>query len=91
MPPQPFEIDGGVVRDRRTGLAWEREPAVIDVLDWDADPIIQPAIDYCASLSLDGGGWRLPTVKELPTIVDEKTVQPVIDETVFRTRRSNTT
>lgn len=83
MPEQPFEIEGSVVRDLRTGLEWEREPEIIDVLDWSSDPIVQPAIDYCAALSLDGGGWRLPTVKELPTIVDETTVQPVIDEAVF--------
>jgi len=83
MPAEPFEIDGDVVHDRRTGLTWEREPDVVDVLDWDADPIVQPALDYCVALDLDGGGWRLPTVKELPTIVDETTVQPVIDESVF--------
>lgn len=83
MPVQSFEIDGGVVRDLRTGLEWEREPEVVDVLDWDLDPIVQPALDYCGSLDLDGGGWRLPTVKELPTIVDETTVQPVVDEDVF--------
>jgi hypothetical protein len=82
-PAEPFEVRGGVVRDHRTGLEWERQPEVRDVLDWRASPIIQPAIDYCAALTLDGGGFRLPTIKELATIVDETTVQPVIDEAVF--------
>ncbi|MBI5538322.1 MAG: DUF1566 domain-containing protein [Deltaproteobacteria bacterium] len=82
-PSTPFQVADGVVHDLRTGLHWEQQPAVIDVLDWNASPIIQPAIDYCASLKLDGGGFRLPTIKELATIVDETKVQPVIDETVF--------
>jgi hypothetical protein len=82
-PAQPFDVRGGVVCDQRSGLEWERLPEVVDVLDWSASPIIQPAIDYCSTLMLDGGGFRLPTAKELATIVDETTVQPVIDAEIF--------
>jgi len=83
-PPEvPLQVAGGMVRDFRTGLEWERKPEAIDVLDWDVDPIIEQAADYCATLPVGGGGWRLPTVKELNTIVDEHTVQPVIDEAIF--------
>lgn len=82
-PSQAFEVRGGVVRDHRTGLEWERQPEPRDVLNWSYEPIILPAIEYCAELTLDGGGFRLPTVKELATIVDETRVQPVIDEEIF--------
>ena len=82
-PATPFDVAGGVVHDLRTGLEWEQQPQVLNVLDWSASPIIQPALDYCAALGLDGGGFRLPNVKELATIVDETRVQPVIDPTVF--------
>lgn len=82
-PVASFEVQDEVVRDLRTGLSWERQPQEINALDWEASPVVQPGIDYCAALQLDGGGFRLPTVKELATIVDETTVQPVIDEAVF--------
>ena len=41
-------------------------------------------MSYCESLSLGGASnWRLPTVRELATLVDEATVAPAINETVF--------
>ena len=43
------------------------------------------ATTYCAGLgaTLGGTGWRLPTIKELTTIVDESRVNPAIDPTAF--------
>ena len=41
------------------------------------------ASTYCADLSLDGGGWRLPTVVELQSIVVDGAYNPSIDTTVF--------
>jgi len=37
------------------------------------------AINYCASLELDGGGWRLPTMEELFFIVDKFRANPSIN------------
>ena len=49
----------GTITDRRYGNEWEfsRQYGVT----W------SQAIDYCAGIPLDGGGWHLPTVDELRT------------------------
>jgi len=44
--------------DDEAGLAWQNPPADTQ-MNWEA------AKEYCASLDLDGGGWRLPVVEEL--------------------------
>jgi hypothetical protein len=62
----PFAGDtvaNGTVHDPKTGLTWQQMPP--------PDTYTQAgALQYCAGLSLDGGGWRLPTIKELATIAD---------------------
>ena len=39
--------------------------------------------DHCTDLSLGGTGWRVPSVKELQTIVDETIAAPAIDTVTF--------
>ena len=58
-----FQIIGGTVRDVTTGLTWQREvpPGRYSHAE---------ALAYAASLKLGGGGWRLPTVQELVSLVD---------------------
>ena len=42
----------------------------------------QAAQSYCTGMS--GGGWRLPTVHELMTLIDDTNVNPIkIDQSVF--------
>ena len=48
--------------DPGSGLTWQNPPAT-ETMDWET------AQQYCASLTLDGGGWRLPTMGELRTLV----------------------
>ena len=48
--------------DPTSGLTWQNPPAA-DKMKWDA------AKQYCADLSLDGGGWHLPTIGELRTLI----------------------
>ena len=71
----------GVVIDMTTGLEWQDDYSdnnnIIKSADW------QGAIDYCSALGLDGGGWRIPTIKELENITDEGRYDPSIDTTVF--------
>jgi len=61
-----------MVRDTRTGLMWEDTPHVKEV------KITQPrARAYCADLKLGGhDDWRLPTIKELLSIVDYTRIKP---------------
>jgi len=64
-------FDASVVRDARTQLTWQRFP--------DSETRTQSdALQYCDMLELDGGGWRLPTMKELLTIVDATRRSPAI-------------
>lgn len=63
----------GTVYDTKTKLTWQQVE----------DPQVETWADastYCTSLSLAGGGWRLPAVKELFTLIDFKAVStPLID------------
>lgn len=49
---------GVVVYDTGTGLDWEQRPGA----QWIDYP---GAKNYVAGLTLDGGGWRLPSIAEL--------------------------
>ncbi|MBH1989428.1 MAG: DUF1566 domain-containing protein [Myxococcaceae bacterium] len=65
------------VRDLVTGLIWQR--AVTGLYNWSA------AQFYCFNLTLDGFSWRVPTLKELSTLLDERGVNPgsTINQTAF--------
>lgn len=78
IPPTRYTIGSGIVHDIKTGLTWQQS-ASAQTFAW-AD-----AKGYCANLGASAAvGWRLPTVKELLTIVDvtDATV-PTIDCAVF--------
>ncbi len=66
-----FSRSGSIVKDNRTGLEWQDDIEAFNMY-W------QVAIDYCESLSLDGGGWRLPNKNELISIVDYSVSHPSI-------------
>jgi len=76
--PKPrFELAEGTVRDRGTGLTWQRQH-VPDAATWG------DALAACEGLELGGwDDWRLPTLKEQQTIVDERRLQPCIDVVAF--------
>jgi hypothetical protein len=52
----------GTALDQGTGLTWQLGQAP-QPLDW------QDAQTYCKGLSLDGGGWSLPTEAQLSTLL----------------------
>src|SRR3990172_9525290 len=65
------------VKDNMTGLSWQRALSP-QSFKWDE------AMSYCQALNLGGTlGWRLPTKKELETLVDRRAASPAIDSSAF--------
>ena len=76
-PPQHYEVKNGTVRATSTKLTWQQ---TIDQTkrSWN------DSSRYCQELQLAGTGWRLPTLKELLTLVDPaRSTWPVIDIVAF--------
>jgi formylglycine-generating enzyme required for sulfatase activity len=76
-PPDQYVIEAsGEVRDSYTGLVWQAgySPSTLSFAD---------ARTYCEALGLNGQSWRLPSVRELATLVDEAEVAPSINRTLF--------
>jgi Protein of unknown function (DUF1566) len=60
------------VLDRETGLVWEQTPST-DPSTWEDAQI------HCIALNKGNrGGWRLPTVQELRSLVDPTQVDPAL-------------
>lgn len=77
-PPGRYTITSGTVLDNKTGLRWQQTlPS--------GTYTFTAALAYCKALSLAGEstGWRLPSMKELRTLVDESRSNPAIDTTAF--------
>ncbi len=76
--PQSFTDNGdGTVTDNNTFLMWQQEDDH-ERRNWG------PANTYCTNLSLGGyNDWRLPTAKELVSIVNYGNANPAIDTTYF--------
>jgi hypothetical protein len=77
-----------VVADTATGLMWQGCPAGLSGSGCSTGTTntkqFYPAVQYCKDLNWDGNtDWRLPNIKELSSIVDDKTHNPAIDETAF--------
>jgi hypothetical protein len=76
-PPQHYTAQAGTVRDNATQLTWQQATDATK-RSWN------DATMYCAQLQLSGTGWRVPTLKELLTLVDPaRSTAPVIDSKLF--------
>ncbi len=64
-PADQYSASNGVVTDLKTGLEWEQTPAVAGYT-W------SQANAYCQNLGTAGGGWRLPTLRELQSVFDHR-------------------
>ena len=73
--PTYTDNQDGTVTSSCCGLTWQQATSPMD-LTW------AEAYAYCESLDLVGGGWRLPTVGELQTLVVDGS-GPTIDATFF--------
>jgi hypothetical protein len=63
VPTGRYTVSPNALVDTQTHLIWQRASGPSSVT-W------QTAKDYCASLTLDGATWRLPTFKDLQSILD---------------------
>jgi hypothetical protein len=78
-PGGRFEVTGDAVLDRASGLVWSRENVPGGRMNW------KNAKDACAKLTLGGfSDWRLPTIRELLTLVDYERHDPSIDTDAFK-------
>lgn len=71
-----YEVTAQTVTDNRTRLTWQR------VVPPDSYTQAQ-AVSYCGGLALAGGGWRLPAIAELQSIMDVTRARPSIDAVAF--------
>ncbi len=89
IPPNQYTtVATGEIQDNYTGLIWQQADSVSTMAQPDA-------VTYCTSLALNGhSGWRLPSVREMATLVDDNPpiakVSPAINQTVFSTTAPST-
>ena len=62
------ELSYPPVKDNNTGLTWLVTGIIAPWIE--ENPEMVSASEYCGTIEYDGGGWRLPTPKELLTIAD---------------------
>lgn len=79
--------DNGTVLDKATGLTWQMGENAIKYNWYQASGIYDATYNHsvqnvCGSLGLDGGGWRLPTLTELQSLVEVK-FNPTINTSFF--------
>jgi len=93
-PVNRFEIsDDGTVRDLRTLLLWQRCPVGYSIddkgtVDYPEDDTCEPGeqatqMPWVDAFAFVDENWRLPTVKELMSIMEYKCFDPAMNLTVF--------
>lgn len=76
-PPSYTDNGNGTITDNVTGLVWQKQDDGLGK-DW------ANSIAYCDNLSLGGQtGWRLPSLFELISIIDNGVSNPAINTTFF--------
>jgi hypothetical protein len=74
--PCPYALSTGVATDANTSLTWQTAPPA-------GTYTFSQAAAYCASLGNPNPPWRLPTIRELQTLVHEGKFNPAIDTSTF--------
>jgi Protein of unknown function (DUF1566) len=76
-PADRFVVDTGTVFDRVTQLTWQQQ-----AIPGPFDPA--GARDFCRKLTVLGtGGFRVPALHELYTLVDDSTAKPALAQPAF--------
>ena len=98
QPDYTISGDGTLVTDHVTGLVWTRTPDINGdgAVNAQDKMTLEAAEAYCPSLSYGGFTWRLPTIKELYSLIafdgtdpsgytgtDTSLLTPFIDDAVF--------
>jgi Protein of unknown function (DUF1566) len=87
LPATHYTIASGEVTDNFTCSVWQQTGSGTTAsLTWDQ------AVAYCASSTLNGHAWRLPSLNELASVVDDVVsgnVSPAVDHTAFPSLASN--
>ena len=79
-PPDLTDNGNGTVFDNITGLTWEQKTATTEAYTFTFDD----AVAYCNDLTLGGyTDWRVPTRKEISTLLNFGTVSPALDTAYF--------
>ena len=78
-------LTGGMVKDALTSLIWQQDGSWTRTGRSSSENCTwAEAQPYCSELTLGGySDWRLPTVKELRSIVDFTVYDPAINRTAF--------
>jgi hypothetical protein len=74
--PGRYVVKPGLVYDTKTKLTWQQDAAPSSYTWSDAKA-------FCTGVTQNNLMWRLPSLKELETLVDESRVNPAIDHTAF--------
>jgi hypothetical protein len=82
--PYVFSADGSEVTDLRTGMIWRR---CAEGMMWNGSTCIGNSVFFSHEQALAHAksqlGWRLPSVKELASIVDRSRSDPSVDFGAF--------
>lgn len=83
----------GTITDKDTGLMWQKGENAAEFNWYQASGTYDEKFNsstqnVCGSLSLAGGGWRLPTLTELQSLVEES-LKPTINTTYFPNVHAN--
>lgn len=75
-PSGRYTLLTGAVLDTKTGLVWEAVATGVDAGE---------AKTHCAGLAatLGGTGWRIPTIKELESLIDETVTTGAAFDPIF--------
>jgi hypothetical protein len=80
-PDSRFVVNGDEVTDTDTGLIWQR--CSLGQTGSDCSAGSANTYTWQEALQTASAPWRLPNVKELRSIVEEKCVEPAINLTIF--------
>jgi hypothetical protein len=87
LPKLYSQVATGEVQDSQTKLIWQQGDSGT-TMDFSG------AAPYCQALALNGHTWRVPSIKELSTLVDENPpiakVSPAIDTSTFASTPATT-